>query len=226
MPALQTAPQARRVSSALAAPRRRLGMDRRRFLRTSCGMAAFVAMERVYGALSTWASPRPVEPRHARPLRRAAHQPIDRRAAPLRARRLPWDGILELGEAAERWNPVLEREGVTLAALQVRELPEEVFLDSDTNVGLVSAAPPDGPSHSIVSNATSRARAIVNEIAARAHARARVIGPASGWLDEIDRARGALPDSWKGYVGDPLAPRSTLAARTTRSSSTRSTRRW
>ena len=216
MPAPQT-PAQKRVEHEIAALAelhgRRLGMDRRRFLKTSCGMAAaFLAMNRVYGAVFDVGVAEAAEPASAaaRAARLREQAVIDVQLHFVRDD-FAWDGILELGEYAKRWNPVLEREGVTMQRYKFENFLKEVFLDSDTRVGLVSAAPSDEGSHSIVSNAQlARARAIVNEIAGSRRMLAHsVIRPGwPGWLDEIDRAlEQARPDSWKGYtVGDPLAP--------------------
>jgi hypothetical protein len=216
VPAPRTNEQAR-VEHELAALAdlhgRRLGMDRRTFLRTSCGMAAaFLAMNRVYGALFDVGIAEAAEPGAA--AARAAglrDQPVIDVQLHFVRDDLAWDGILALGEYAKRWNPVLEREGVTMQRYKFENFLKEVFLDSDTHVGLVSAAPSDDASHSIVSNAElARARAIVNEIAgSRRMLSHSVIRPGfPGWLDEIDHALAELrPDSWKGYtVGDPLEP--------------------
>jgi predicted TIM-barrel fold metal-dependent hydrolase len=192
---------------------RRLGMDRRRFLKSSAGMAAaFLAMNRVYGELFDVGVAEAAEPGAAAARADAlAAQPIIDVQLHFVREDFAWDGLLELGEWAKRWNPVLEREGVTLQRYKFENFLKEVFLDSDTDVGLVSAAPSDDPSHSIVGNADlARARAIVNEIAGSRRMLAHgVIAPGQpGWLDEMDRCLAvARPDSWKGYtVGDPLAP--------------------
>jgi uncharacterized protein len=122
-----------------------------------------------------------------------------------------WEGILALGEYAKRWNPVLTAEGVTMQRYKFENYVKEVFLDSDTTIALLSAAPSDSIDNMILSNdQLERARAIVNAIAGSrrllCHAVMRPGQP--GWLEEIDRAVEVLkPDSWKGYtVGDPLAP--------------------
>ncbi|MFN2428115.1 MAG: amidohydrolase family protein [Candidatus Binatia bacterium] len=191
----------------------RLGLTRREFLRTSCGMAAaFLAMNSVYGSLFDVSSAEAADPDLA-----AA------RAQKLRSQFVfdvqnhfvrddfDWDGILALGEYAKRWNPVLVKEGITMERYKFENYVKEVFLDSDTTIALLSAAPSDSSDNMILNNdQLARARAIVNAIAGSrrllCHA---VIRPGQpGWLDEIDRAITELkPDSWKGYtVGDPLAP--------------------
>jgi predicted TIM-barrel fold metal-dependent hydrolase len=106
---------------------------------------------------------------------------------------------------------VLAAEGVTMHRYKFENFVKEVFLDSDTRIGILSAAPADNPANSILDNdQMARARAVVNGLAGThrllSHAVFRPGQP--GWLDEIDRAIAELrPDSWKGYtVGDPLSP--------------------
>ena len=190
-----------------------LGMTRRSFLQTSCGMAAaFLAMNAVYGDVFG------VDPAEARDPdaaaeRRARHARDFVLDAQLHFVRddFAWPGILALGEWAKRWNPVLAAEGVTMHRYKFENFVKEVYLDSDTRIGILSAAPADDPANSILDNdQMARARAVVNGLAGTrrllSHAVFRPGHP--GWLDEIDRAIAELkPDSWKGYtVGDPLSP--------------------
>jgi predicted TIM-barrel fold metal-dependent hydrolase len=190
-----------------------LGLSRRRFLRTSCGMAAaFLAMNAVYGDVFG------VDPAEARDpdaaaARRARHAKDFVLDAQLHFVRddFNWPGILALGEWAKRWNPVLAAEGVTMHRYKFENFVKEVYLDSDTRIGILSAAPADDPANSILDNdQMARARAVVNGLAGTrrllSHAVFRPGQP--GWLDDVDRAIAELkPDSWKGYtVGDPLSP--------------------
>ena len=171
LPWAQTESQ-RRVEHEVAALAdrygRALGMSRRRFLRTSCGMAAaFLAMNRVFGPLFA------VSPREA-----ADPAAAGERLAALRRQFVfdvqthfirddfAWDGILALGDYAKRWNPVLREEGVTLRRYKLENYLKEIFLDSDTTLALASSAPADEPAHTIVDETDmTRARALVNGIA-------------------------------------------------------------
>ena len=216
VPPPQSADQQRVERALIEAATRtsaRLGMTRREFLRTSSGMAAaFVAMNTVYGRVFDVAAAEAADPEVAA-----------ERASKLESQFIfdvqnhfvrddfAWEGILALGEYAKRWNPVLAAEGVTMQRYKFENYVKEVFLDSETKIALLSAAPSDSANNMILDNdQLARARAIVNAIAGSrrllCHA---VIRPGQpGWLDEIDRAIEVLkPDSWKGYtVGDPLAP--------------------
>ncbi len=216
LPPPQT-PAQRAVERALAdlADRhgRALGMSRRRFLRTSCGMAAaFLAMNRVYGGLFTVDAAEAADP-GAAARRRAASAGDFVLDAQLHFVRddFAWPGILALGEWAKRWNPVLAAEGVTMHRYKFENFVKEVFLDSDTRIGILSAAPADDPANSILSNdQMAQARTVVNGLAGTRRLLCHsVIRPGQpGWLDELDRCAAELrPESWKGYtVGDPLSP--------------------
>jgi predicted TIM-barrel fold metal-dependent hydrolase len=192
---------------------RRLGMDRRRFLKTSCGMAAaFLAMNRVYGSLFRVSAAEAADPAAAaeRSTKLAPQFIFDVQNHFVRDD-FEWDGILALGEFAKNWNPVLKQEGVTMHRYKFENYLKEVFLDSETKLALVSGAPADNPANSIVSNdQLARARELVNRVAGRRRLFSHsMIAPGQpGWLDEVDRCLEVLkPDSWKGYtVGDPLSP--------------------
>ncbi|CAN5125200.1 hypothetical protein BH24PSE2_BH24PSE2_15880 [soil metagenome] len=190
----------------------KLGLSRRKFLRTSCGMAtAFLAMNRVYGAVF---AVQDVEARDPAAAAERENHLADQRIfdAQLHFVRedYPGRGILSLRRlAAQRdWNPRLPGRDPELADIQFENFVQEVFIDSDTTLGILSSAPNDDPDHWFISNDEAiRARQKVNEWAGAkrllAHA---VITPGQpGWRDEIDRAIEELrPDSWKGYtLGDP-----------------------
>jgi predicted TIM-barrel fold metal-dependent hydrolase len=216
LPWAQTAAQ-RRVERELdamaAAAARRVGMDRRRFLRTAAGMAtAFLAMNRVFGRHFAVAPAEAADPAAADAERAAlAHQFVFDVQTHFVRDDFAWPGILELGEWAKPWNPVLRREGVTLQRFKLQNYLKEIFLDSQTTLALVSSAPADDPANTILDSADmARTRALVNAIAGTRRLFCHgVIRPGHpGWLDELDRTASEIrPDSWKGYtVGDPLSP--------------------
>jgi predicted TIM-barrel fold metal-dependent hydrolase len=216
LPSPQSAQQ-KQVESVLAeladAHGRRQGMDRRQFLKTASGMAAaFLAMNCVYGELFDVGVAEAAEPDAAAQRLAALRKQlvIDVQLHFVRDD-FAWEGILMLGEWAKRWNPVLEREGLTLRRYKFENFVKEVFLDSETRIGLVSGAPSDDPSHSVIGSAElARARDVLNAVAGSRRVLSHsILRPGQpGWLDEIDRALAEWkPDSWKGYtVGDPLAP--------------------
>ncbi|HKC52018.1 MAG TPA: amidohydrolase family protein [Myxococcota bacterium] len=192
---------------------RRLGLDRRQFLKTTCGMAAaFVAMNRVYGNLFSVGVAEAAEPAAAAErLAALSGQPVVDVQLHFLREDFNWDGILVLGEWAKKWNPVLEREGVSLRRYKLENFVKEVFLDSETRIGLISGAPSDDPSHGVIGSAElARARDTLNAVAGSRRVLSHsILRPGQpGWIEEIDRALAEWnPDSWKGYtVGDPLAP--------------------
>ncbi len=192
-----------------------LGMSRRQFLQTSCGMAtAFLAMKEVYGTDAfrvSEAEAREPEMMLERANALAGQFIFDDQTHFLRDD-FGHEAILGLGEfAAEHWNPKLKEEGVTLTRYKFENYIRELWYNSDTKMSLLSGAPFDDPTWWLLSNdQIVAARDMVNDFAGSqrmlAHA---VITPGQpGWMDEVDRAISELkPNSWKSYtIGDPLAP--------------------
>jgi predicted TIM-barrel fold metal-dependent hydrolase len=188
------------------------GMTRRQFLRTSSGLAMiFFAMNKVYGPIFS------VE----------GAEITDREAAEERKKSLakqfifdaqlhfvkddyPLKGILSLRERARRWNPDLKKEELTLERIKFENFFKEVFLDSQTTIGLLSSAPADDPKNWFVTNdQISKARQMVNSrLGSRRLLGHAVFTPGQpGWLEEVDRAVEQIkPDGWKGYtIGDPMS---------------------
>jgi uncharacterized protein len=216
MPRPQTGAQ-RRVERELDALAercaRRLAMDRRTFLRTGCGMAAaFLAMNRVFGPFFAVDPAEAMEVAAATERRtRFAEQLVFDVQTHFVRDDFAWPGILDLGEYAKRWNPVLREEGVTMQRYKLQNYLKEVFLDSDTTLALVSSAPADDPKNTVLStDEMARTRALVNAIAGtrRLFCHAVLKPGQDGWLAALDQhAEQLRPDSWKGYtVGDPLSP--------------------
>ena len=194
---------------------RKTGMDRRKFLKSASGMAAaFLAMNEVYGPLFSVAEAEAAEPGAA-----------DERAATL-ARQFIFDNqlhfvrddfddpsLLGLGRfASEHWNPsMLDEIGLEIERYKFENFMKEVYLDSDTKVGLLSGASFDDPDMWILTNdQMAETRALVNRVSGSRRLLCHsVVSPGvDGWLDAVDHAIEVLkPDSWKGYtVGDPLVP--------------------
>jgi len=187
-----------------------LGMDRRDFLKTACGMAAsFMAMNAVYGPLFT------VDPAEA------ANPDVTAERRNLLSRQFifdvqthfvrgdyEWKGLLQLRKAAQRWNPKLKGETLTVDKIQYDSFAREIFLESDTTLALLSSAPSDNPKGWFIRNDDiAHTRKTFNEKAGskRLFSHAVITPGQPRWLDEIDRAISEYkPDSWKGYtVGSP-----------------------
>jgi predicted TIM-barrel fold metal-dependent hydrolase len=193
----------------------RLGLSRRQFMRTSCGMAAaFLAMNDIYGRVFRVeaAEARDPEMMLARSESLSKQFIFDVQTHMVRDD-FKHEELLGLGKyAADHWNPQMKQEGVTsLARYKFQNYMKEVFYDSDTSIALLSGAPFDDPTWWMLSNEQIvKAREMVNDFAGSRRMLAHtVITPEQpGWMDEVDKAIAVYkPDSWKGYtIGDPLGP--------------------
>jgi len=192
-----------------------MGLDRRQFLQTSCGMAAAcLAMNQVFGPI--WqvseAEAAILEAGEERAKMLKNQFIIDDQTHFVRDD-FQQEGLLGLGQyASEHWNPsMLEDIGLTLERYKFENYMKEIYFDSETDIALLSGAPFDDPSWWLISNdGIDKARKVVNEVAgARRMLGHFVITPGQpGWMDEVDRAIAEIrPDAWKSYtIGDPLAP--------------------
>jgi uncharacterized protein len=189
------------------------GTTRRQFLRSGCGLAMiFFAMNRVHGPLFSVEAAE-ITDRDAADERKQsfAKQFIFDAQLHFVHEDYPMTGILGLRERARGWNPDLKDEEITLGQIKFENFFKEVFLDSQTTIGLLSSAPADDPKAWFVNNdQIAWARRIVNErLGARRLLGHAVFTPGQPeWLEEVDRAiEQIIPDSWKGYtIGDPLSP--------------------
>jgi predicted TIM-barrel fold metal-dependent hydrolase len=192
---------------------KRLGLDRRKFLRTSCGMAAaFLAMKQIYGADVFQVEE--AEAREPELLRARAQSLNGQYIFDVQTHFVRDDfnhkELLGLGQfAAQHWNPALK--GLTLENYKFPSYVKELYYDSDTTMTLLSGAPFDDPSWWLLSNQQiADARNMLNEFAGSRRMLAHtVITPTQqGWMDEVDKAIAVYkPDSWKSYtIGDPLMP--------------------
>ena len=189
------------------------GMDRRQFLRSSCGMAAaFIALNRVFGDLFEVSEAEAADP--ARAAERAEslqHQFIFDDQTHFVHDKFNQQGLLGLAAfAAEHWNPALDKEKSDLYYYKFENYVRQIFLNSDTSVALLSGAPFDDESWWLLPNAAIReAVNMVNKVAGskRMLGHAVVTPGQPGWLEAVDRALAEhRPESWKMYtIGDPLS---------------------
>lgn len=189
---------------------RRHGMSRRQFLASSAGMAAaFIAMNEVFGPLYNVAHAEAAEPGVA-----------DARANEL-AKQFIFDcqthfvrddyqtDITPIRHFAKaHWNPGMEGD-ITLDRLKFSNYVKEIFVDSDTDVVILSGSPVDDEVNLFLTNdQIAAARKSINTVAGSRRMLAHgIIQPKSeGWLDDVDYAIEELRvDSWKGYtIGDPI----------------------
>lgn len=208
-----------RLKAIADANGRKQGLDRRGFLRSACGMAAaFVAMNEVHGPLFA------VDPAEAAQPEAAASrvQGLSRQFVfddQLHFVRdgYKWEGLTDLAKyAALHWNPDMQKEpvGLGLERFKFNNFLKEIYLDSDTRIGLLSGAPFDDPENWFLSNdQIKQAADTVNSIAGtrRLLFHSLITPKQTGWMDEVDRCIAEIrPTSWKGYtIGDPLSPQTT-----------------
>ena len=205
----------RRILELADVNARRLGLSRRQFMQTGCGMAAaFLAMKEIYGGVFQVDEAEAREPEliQARAQSLAGQFVFDVQTHFVRDD-FNHDELLGLGKfASEHWNPKMKEEGVSsLARYKFQNYVKEVYYDSDTSLALLSGAPFDDPSWWLLSNEQIvKAREMINEFAGSRRMLAHtVITPAqAGWMEEVDKAIAVYkPNSWKSYtIGDPLAP--------------------
>jgi uncharacterized protein len=189
----------------------KLGLSRRGFLSTSCGMAVvFMAMNSVFGRFFT------VDPAEAADLAVAQE-----RTQALSGQFIfdvqthcvsptytdKW--ILELRKRAKKWNSELRGEKATLDKLKFDNFYREIYDLSDTKIAMLSSAPSDDPNKWFIRNdEIAKIRDTVNQKAGRkalySHA---VFTPGQpGWMEALNQAINEYkPDAWKGYsVGSPF----------------------
>ena len=186
------------------------GMNRRQFLASTAGMAAaFIAMNDVFGPIYNVARAEATSPGVA-----------DERAGSF-ANQFIFDcqthfvrddyqtdisGLAQFAKA--HWNPEMEGE-ITLDRFKFSNYVKEMYVDSDTDVAILSGSPVDDPHNLFLTNdQIAAARKSINSVAGSRRMLAHgIIQPKlEGWLDDVDYAIEELRvDSWKGYtIGDPL----------------------
>ena len=194
---------------------KKMGLGRREFLKSASGMAAaFLAMNEVFGPVFSVARAEITDADAAadRSAKLANQFIFDNQLHFVRDD-YQNDGLLGLGQfAAEHWNPaMLDEIGLEMRRYHFENFIKEVYLDSDTKIGLISGASFDDPEMAIITNdQMAQTRALFNRVAGSRRLLCHsVVSPGrDGWLDSVDYAIEELkPDSWKGYtVGDPLVP--------------------
>ena len=196
------------LGSALAAHQ---GLSRRAFFQGAAGMAAaFVAMNDTYGQIydATLAEARDPARANERASALRGQFIMDMHTHFLREdTRL--EGFVRSREAVGKagWNPALQGKPQTLDDLKFANYFKEIFLDSDTQVALISGSGSEDPRDWFLTNEMkAQARADVNTKAGarRMFAHAIFMPGMPGWLDKVDEDLETLqPDSFKGYtVGD------------------------
>jgi len=204
------------AEAARLAPR--LGLSRRDFLRTSGGMAtSLLAMNAVFGRFFDVL---PVEAADTAAFKErkgdaffifdlqlhyvgAAYDPNNEEAA---RRGVTKQALLGLRWNSRRLNPKLADDQGTLADLAWGNMIKEVFLDSETDIGLISTPPGPYPQEAVVPpREMTHIRDEINRVTQSRRMLAHgLITPQLGQadLDFMDQQAATLKvDAWKGYTG-------------------------
>jgi uncharacterized protein len=199
----------------------RLGLSRRDFLRRSGGMAtSLLAMNAVFGRFFNIL---PVEAADPAAFQERAGEPFfifdvqvhyvgsgydpDNAEAGRRGA-VTKQGLLGLRKRAQRMNPKLAADRGTLADLSWENFVKEVFLDSETAIGLISTPPGPYPQEAVVPpKEMTHIRDEINRVTQSRRMLAHgLVTPQLGQadLDFMDLQASTLKvDAWKAYTGAP-----------------------
>ena len=222
-PPLPQTPEQRRVETLILseagrlAPR--LGLSRRDFLHTSGGMAtSLLAMNAVFGRF--W-DVQPVEAADPAAFKArsgdayfifdvqlhyvgAAYDPHNEEAT--RKGAVSKQALLGLRQGSRRLNPKLASDRGTMADLAWANMVKEVFLDSETDIGLISTPPGPYPQEAVVPpKEMTHIRDEINRVTQSRRMLAHgLVSPQLGQadLDFMDQQAATLKvDAWKAYTG-------------------------
>jgi len=208
----------RRLDEMASRLSRSLGMSRRRFLRTSCGMAAaFAAMNEVFGPFFRVHASELTEPAASQEgnpdyfvLDAQVHHvnALSPRAEPDKAF---LDYLVEVRRFGANWNPALADREIRVEELYRETLIRELFLESETDVVVLSALPQmTRESYLIDPEELAKTKDFVNELTdSRRVLGHGMLSPELGERN-LDAMRSQVEtlklDAWKGYPGQPLGP--------------------
>jgi predicted TIM-barrel fold metal-dependent hydrolase len=207
---LSQSPEQARVAALLHATAtrhaKRLGVSRRAFLGSSAGMAAaFLALNRVFGHYFA------VDPVEALEVAAAdASKPVGQFVFDIQthhvAERFHSSAILQLRRGGRRLNSELQKDRGTMEDVYLENYLKEVFLDSDTDVAVLSGIPAASEANDILPpNQLAKTRDLVNRLTASRRLVAHgVLAPNKGpsELDEMRRQAEQLKiGAWKVYTG-------------------------
>jgi uncharacterized protein len=199
----------------------RLGLSRRDFLRRSGGMAtSLLAMNAVFGRFFNVlpveaADPAAFQARAGEPFFifdvqvhyvGSGYDPDNAEAG--RRGAVTKQGLLGLRQGAQRMNPKLAADRGTLADLSWENFVKEVFLDSETAIGLISTPPGPYPQEAVVPpKEMTHIRDEINRVTQSRRMLAHgLVTPQLGQadLDFMDLQASTLKvDAWKAYTGAP-----------------------
>jgi uncharacterized protein len=222
-PPIPQTPSQRRVEDRILAEAGRLaprlGLSRRQFLSRSGGMAtSLLAMNAVFGRFFDVlpveaADPAAFQERSGAPVFifdvqlhyvSANYDPTNAEAS--RRGAVSKGALLGLRRGSRRLNPKLESDRGTMADLAWENMVKEVFLDSETAIGLISTPPGPYPQEAVVPpKEMTHIRDEINRVTQSRRMLAHgLVSPQLGQadLDFMDQQAATLKvDAWKAYTG-------------------------
>jgi uncharacterized protein len=195
------------INSRADSAGRKLGINRRNFLATPFGMTTtFLAMNQVYGPLFHVSAAEAAEPNLSRERREGlAKQFILDDKVLFVPNDYQDKDIIDFGKFFENQVPKM-KDALQEMELEFFKFPnflKEIFVDSDTKVGLLSSVLRRGRqllSNDQISKAAERINSVAGGLRSLSHCLIRPGQP--GWLEEVDRCIEVLrPTSW---FGDPI----------------------
>ena len=222
-PPIPQTPAQRRVEDRILAEAGRLaprlGLSRRQFLSRSGGMAAsLLAMNAVFGRFFDVlpveaADPAAFQERSGAPVFifdvqlhyvSANYDPTNAEAS--RRGAVSKGALLTLRRGSRRLNPKLESDRGTMADLAWENMVKEVFLDSETAIGLISTPPGPYPQEAVVPpKEMTHIRDEINRVTQSRRMLAHgLVSPQLGQadFDFMDQQAATLKvDAWKAYTG-------------------------
>ena len=189
------------------------GLARRQFLKTSSGMAAaFLAMNSVYGNVFNVSEAEAADAAMANERAEALRQKLifDVQTHFVRDDYTQEGFLGFLRQTATDWNTGMAPDSVDIYLLKFENYVRQIYLNSDTDVTVLSSAPFDDDTWEFLNNAQVAGAAQMVNLAAghtRMLAHSVVTPGQPGWMEEVDRALAERPPaSWKLYtIGDPLS---------------------
>ena len=220
MPIPQTPEQKRLEREIFAGAERQArlaGMDRRQFLRTSCGMAlAFAAMNTVYGRCFRVNAAELVDPAAAAESKTRffifdvqTHHVAMPEQAP-HADQAFLHELVGLRERARQMNPALKNREPRLEDIYLENYIKEVFLDSETDVVALSALPGASEETDVLTpDVIYKSRSWINELTSSPRVISHGYFSPDLGQQNIEYMHSQLEkikiEAWKGYTGVPRA---------------------
>ena len=216
LPIPQTRQQKRLEQEILAGAEcqsRLVGVDRRRFLRTSCGMAlAFAAMNSVFGRCfrveaSEFLEPAAVAERKA-PFFifdvQTHHVAMPEQAPHADQRFL--NALVGLRTLARGMNPALKNREAKLEDIHLENYIKEIFLDSDTDVVALSALPGASEETDVLTpDVIYKSRSWINELTSSPRVMSHGYFSPDLGQQNLEYMHSQLEkikiEAWKGYTG-------------------------